>query len=264
MIKAAREYIKRGWAPVPIPDGSKSPILDDWQDLTITLENVSRFFNSGPQNIGVQLGPKSKGLADVDLDCSEAVALAPHFLPETGAIFGRKSKPKSHYLYYTSDPEPKATIKLKCEKQETIIELRLGAGGKGAQTVFPTSRHESGEHVTWIKSGEPSTVSFAALNSAVKKIAVASLLVRHWPGKGGRHDAALRAGGFLARAGWDPDAIEYFVESVAYAADDDEVEDRRKTAADAAAAFGRGEQVFGLPALAVFRGKCSKTDCKNS
>src|SRR5947209_3686304 len=100
MIEVAQEYIKRGWRPIPIPDGSKSPTDDAWQKLEITAETVSKHFHSGPQNVGVQLGPKSNGLTDVDLDCREAVALAPHFLPETGAIFGRKSKPKSHYLYY--------------------------------------------------------------------------------------------------------------------------------------------------------------------
>jgi|SRR5215471_16982880 len=41
----------------------------------------------------------SAGLVDVDLDCEEAIELAPLYLPETGAIFGRKSAPKSHWLY---------------------------------------------------------------------------------------------------------------------------------------------------------------------
>lgn len=45
------------------------------------------------------LGTPSGGLVDVDLDSPEAVCLAPHVLPETGATFGRASKPRSHFLY---------------------------------------------------------------------------------------------------------------------------------------------------------------------
>ncbi len=30
-----------------------------------------------------------------------------------------------------------------------ILELRIGGGGKGAQTVFPGSVHETGELIAW-------------------------------------------------------------------------------------------------------------------
>src|SRR5690606_32784070 len=49
-------------------------------------------------NVGVRLGEPSGWLVDVDLDCAEAIALAPMFLPPT-ATFGRLSKPRSHWLY---------------------------------------------------------------------------------------------------------------------------------------------------------------------
>jgi hypothetical protein len=49
-------------------------------------------------NIGVQLGRASGGLTDVDLDCTEVLALADDFLPFTNAIFGRRSKRRSHRL----------------------------------------------------------------------------------------------------------------------------------------------------------------------
>src|SRR5260370_1189416 len=81
----------------------------------------------------------SSGLTDIDLDCPEAIALAPYILPATDAVFGRQSKPASHFLYTTAlagvvnkaaqrfkDPMPNAMM----------VELRIG-GAKGAQTVFP-------------------------------------------------------------------------------------------------------------------------------
>jgi len=73
----ALEYVRRGWNPVPIPFKSKRPTGDGL-----------RFFNGEPQNVSVLMGQTSGGLADLDLDCPEAIAIAPFVLPRTGAIFG--------------------------------------------------------------------------------------------------------------------------------------------------------------------------------
>jgi hypothetical protein len=42
-----------------------------------------------------------------------------------------------------------ATGKGKDRKEQMILELRIGGGGKGAQTVFPGSVHETGELIAW-------------------------------------------------------------------------------------------------------------------
>jgi len=105
-LEIARNHLARGWQPIPIPYKSKEPKLKSWQKRTITAENVADYFNGGQQNNGVQLGPRSNGLADVDLDCPEAIQLARYFLPPTEAMFGRPSKPNSHSLYYIKDAPP--------------------------------------------------------------------------------------------------------------------------------------------------------------
>ena len=79
----------------------KKPPLSDWQNLRITRETASKYFNGAPQNIGAILGEASGGLTDVDLDCDEAVAVASYFLPRTAAMFGRATRRTSHYLYKT-------------------------------------------------------------------------------------------------------------------------------------------------------------------
>ena len=250
-ISIARNYISRGWNPVPIPHRAKGPRCNGWQRLHVTLDNVEKYFNSGPQNIGVQLGPKSSGLTDIDLDCTEAVALAADFLPPTSAVFGRASKPRSHFLYYIEDAEDRGSFKLSGVDKDAIIELRMGGGNKGAQTVFPGSTHASGEEIQWASEGEPSRSDFANLKTAVTKIAIAVILVRAWPPKG-RHDAALALGGFLARCGWETETIGDFVDSVQRVAgvtDFSHVENGRKAAIDAAEAHARGENVYGLPGL---------------
>ena len=99
----ARSYIRRNWATVPIGLGEKAPRIAGWPKLRITEVQTNSYF-AGPGNVGVILGEASGGLVDVDLDCPEAVALAPSHLPTTDAVFGRESKPRSHWLYRVTGP----------------------------------------------------------------------------------------------------------------------------------------------------------------
>lgn len=249
-LDIARTYIDRGWNPVPVPYRSKRPIGDEWQLRVIDNSNVGQFFNGAPQNIGVLMGHTSGGLTDVDLDCPEALAIASFLLPKTGAIFGRPSARFAHWLYKTNLAEPeakeggddnqvddKAVIKLvdrhrartNKELKSTIVELRIG-GHKGAQTVFPGSTHEGGEAIDWEDAGKPAVVDGTELIKGVKLVAVGALLIRYWPGLGARHDAALAVGGFMARAGFAPNWIRYFVERIAREAGCSDVADKVKAA----------------------------------
>jgi hypothetical protein len=246
-INIARDYLKRGWAPLPIPRGAKAPTLKDWGKLTITTENLSEYFNGGPMNVGVLLGPRSAGLCDVDLDCREAIELASAFLPKTGAVFGRQSKRRSHHLFYVRDAKKASSIRWQDDKDDTILELRLGVSG-AAQTVFPGSQHASGEVIEWAEDGAPAEVGFTELDRAVRKIAVATLLIRHWPSKG-RHEAALRLGGVFARAGWDVAEAAELVEAVAVSAGDEERADRVRAVEDSYESHRTGRNTWGLPAL---------------
>jgi len=254
-LEIARGYLARNWKPLPIPYKKKGPTYDDWQRIPIAAENLSQYFNSGPQNVGVQMGPASNGLTDVDLDCHEAITLAPHWLPPTNAMFGRRSKPKSHWLYTISDaPLDKSSFRLTGSERDCLIELRLG-GGKGAQTVFPGSTHPSEEQIEWASAGAPAQSDLATLHAAVKTIACGVVLWRAWPPQGSRHNAALALGGFLARAGWEVDTIQNFVEIVAHYGGSDAPAARGQDAVDAAGSHARGENVYGLPGLIDFFGE---------
>ncbi len=211
-LEAARWWVSHGFWPVPIPSRSKKPEGDGWPDLRIDETNVRQYFNGRPLNIGVLLGDKYNS-ADVDLDCPEALAVAHAFLPPTGMIFGRKSKPASHWIY-RSDPAVK-TRQFK-DGQQMLVELRgrkKTDGHVGLQTVVPPSLHaETGEVITF-RSGcdrDPANIDAPDLVRAVSKIAAAALLVRYWPKKGSRHDAMLALAGVFARAGWlEKDAVEF-------------------------------------------------------
>lgn len=252
-------YLRRGWQPVPVPDRQKGPTRKDWQNLQITEANIGDVFNRAG-NVGVLLGGTSGGLTDVDLDCPEALALADAFLPQTSAIFGRKSKLRSHWLYVTNlyTSETKAAIRYveppglahDPPKSATLVELRIGGGEKGAQTIFPGSTHPSGERVEWGVEGEPASEDGANLLRTVGALAAAALLVRHYPSPGKRHEAALVLGGLLARV---PDIeageIKRFVTTIARVANDEEATERGDSAAGALAMLARSEPTPGLPRM---------------
>ena len=251
VVDLALDYISRGWSPVPIPLGRKGPNKEDWPNLTITDANVRQHFNGAAMNIGVQMGPKSGDLCDVDLDSPEAIRMAPYFLPATGAVFGRQSKRRSHYLYKAPDAEPVNVVKFLGDKgkKDTIIELRLGRE-KGVQTMFPGSKHpDAFEIVEWDSDGEPAVVKFVNLKDAVRMIALTSVLLRHWPEEGTRHELALTVGGFLVRAGLTDDQIDEVVRAVTTEAGDEEIEDRCRAATASAKAFKSGEKSYGIPKL---------------
>jgi hypothetical protein len=266
LLQIVLDYIERGWNPIPIAYREKGPKDRNWQRRPkLDAAKARQVFNGGLQNVGVQLGPESDWLTDVDLHCPEAVALASYFLPQTKAVFGRRSKRRSHWLYITDlaktidkaalafddptrlNPDEKTKARL--------LELRIGGGGKGAQTVFPGSVHEEGELIEWDDKGDPAKTDGAALKQLVEAIAAGCLLVRYWPGEGLRHKAALVVGGVLARAGRTEGAIAQFVGAVARASGGPEVNDRQTAGKSAVKALAEGTNVYGLPALAELFGE---------
>ena len=253
-LQAAQAYVARGWNPLPLPFKSKIPTDIGWEKRVIHAPDLPNHFNGKPQNVGVVLGPSSKGLTDVDLDCREAIELAPQVLQPTGAIFGRASAPASHWLYRSSLSRlGKAEIQfrdpMRPKDKVMLLEVRIG-GEKGAQTVFPGSVHETDEEIRWDENGDdPAEISDDDLLKRARLLASASLFARYWPGEGARHDAALSLGGFLARAGLKAPQIKFLVEAVAKAAGDPEHKDRKDTAEDAAQAFHAGKPARGYPLL---------------
>src|SRR5262249_27025772 len=94
-------------------------------------------------------------------------------------------------------------------------------------------------------------------NPACVKIAVGKMFVCHWPEKN-RHEAAQHVGGFLARAGWDMEAIGHFivaVQQVAGVTNQDHVENGRKAAVDSANHYLESGEGYGLPTLIEFFGE---------
>jgi hypothetical protein len=196
---AARDYRRRGWRVVPIPAGERGPRRPDWQNLDLELDELPQAF-SADGNIGTILGRRSGHLTDSDLDCREALDLADIYLPPTRAEFGRVSKPRSHRLYVAQGAAYEAFADP--TDGSVLLELRTdGRDGGCHQTVFPPSRHPSGELVEW--HGDviaPLVVKPQVLRTRMTYLAIACLIARHVS-----HHVAERPGPDLPRLLWEWD-----------------------------------------------------------
>jgi hypothetical protein len=130
-----------------------------------------------------------------------------------------------------------------------MLELKIGGGGKGSQSVFPGSTHTSGEAIEWDKDGALITIDDNKLLQQIRRLAVAVMLARHWPKEGARHSAALTVGGFLARAGLKEDETALMLEAIVTAAGDEQGPDRVKAGRDAVRQYGNGGETRGMPML---------------
>jgi hypothetical protein len=244
--------VQRHWRLVPVENGTKRPPDGGWQNLRLEVDDLPRYFSNGA-SIGVLCGEPSGNLVDVDLDCREAVALAPYFLPKTALRHGRPGNPNSH-RWYTCDPLPDTTKFRDPERPKDdgmIVEFR----STGTQTVVPPSMHPDNEAYRWYAEGRPTEVDGRVLLNAVSRLAAAALLARYWPGSGSRQDAALALAGGLLRADWEESAVSHFIQAVASTAGDEEAR-KRATAGWFSAKRLNGERnATGWPTLAQLVGE---------
>ncbi len=258
---AARRFLAAGFAPIPLQPRSKRPTLEGWPEVRVVESDIDKMFPAG-SNVGLLVGEPSGGLLDVDLDSPQAIRAASILLPKTEMISGRNSAPTSHWWYRVDTPPEKASGKFldpseRDERKSLLLELR----STGGQTVVPPSiypadpekDHPHAEPCVWHLHGEPAHVDLNVLRVAVRSLAAASLLGRHWP-RGSRHDASLALAGGLLRAGWAEERVEKFIRGVCNAADDREVSDRIAAVKSSAERIRSGETATGWPAFAKLLG----------
>jgi archaellum biogenesis ATPase FlaH len=256
---AAHYALKCSYSPIPIPRGAKSPVFSEWTQARYDHDDIATLFEDEP-NIGILLGQPSDGLIDVDLDTPEAVELAGRLLPETSMIHGRPSALCSHFWYQVPIGECPATAKyVDPTDRASLVELR----STGSQTIVPPSIHPSGEKLRWLEphrnevwSVPPSIgTSGDELSGCVAALAAATLLTRHWPGEGSRHDAAVALCGGLLRGGWGIRLTKEFVALVAQVSGDEEHQQRKADAETTQRRLAHDGQIQGWPTLSKLLGK---------
>ncbi len=245
-----RFYRANEWKPIPL--NGKVPVTKEWQRLDLPPEQDERHFGNG-QNVGLRLGSPSGGLVDIDIDDEVALRIASYFLPVSSFIFGRVSKPNSHWMYIV-DPVPK-TSRFQCPDGRVLIEVR----STGAQTMAPPSKHPEGELVSFAHSngalpGPPSIVHADTLMLAVGRVAAAALLAKNLSEKGSRQDATLALAGGLLRAGWGEEEVRIFIRAITDGVDDEEASLRQSVVRSTMQKIQAGSDVRGWPSLAELVG----------
>ncbi len=149
MISDVEKYIKRGWVihPLSKPDDDKQspgkrPLLNEWQKLTKTPEDLEKYLKKGC-NIGLVCG-KASGLTIIDFDyeffLSDITANV-----EFKTLGSRRTGGRGH-LYF------KYTDKIPSQKHHLLgIEIL----SDGSNAVLPPSIHHSGEQYKWVNDCEP-------------------------------------------------------------------------------------------------------------
>jgi len=245
---AALRYLRRGWKVVPIPRGSKHPILQGWPNLRLDDAEIGKYFEDEEGNVGLILGEPSGNLVDVDLDAPEALVAAEIFLPKTALVHGRQSKPRSHRWYVTTTPI--RTQQFRDLDGTMLVELR----STGSQTVIPPSMHPSTELIYWDSEGVPLEISATDLEHQVGLLAASSLIARHWPKQGSRQDVALALAGALLREGWSVDQAKMLIGAITTAAGDEEGRKREQAVGDTAEKIAEGQPTTGWTRLSEMVG----------
>ena len=195
----AQSWLERGIQPIPIRANSKRPKGgEDWNKLLVNPTTIAEHFEPG-DNVGALWGEPSGWIVDVDLDCDEAAAAAPSLMPET-FVYGRYSRPGTHYLYRSVGATTRKWIG---PKGVVLLEVR----STGTQSVLPPSMHPERERYEINHEVEIIDVPAAKLRAFLDQLAAVSLLVRFYPESGARHDYIHALTGGLLRDGWSPDDL---------------------------------------------------------
>jgi hypothetical protein len=287
MRAIALDAIRRGYQPIPIREHLKKPLFGGWQHIewepgTTAAQWDERialwgFDADEPYNLGVNLGPISGGLADIDLDDPKAKRFR-DLLPRTTARGGRPGSVDSHYWYMlTGDNIPSTRRYTLADKSTVTIEFRYD---RGVQTVIPPSdwvpkdwdkpEDEGGlgsnrayiETRNWSREpwgGKlgPTKVSGRQLAVQVALIALGCVLIDNWPRAGGRHEAYLALAGCLLKQAdgvvhpfWERNAA-VLIRAIADATRDDDGPDARESESIPSTIKGirDGKPTYGFPQL---------------
>lgn len=188
LFKSAAGYAARGWRSLRIyglradektcachlgascGTPGKHPVDSRWQEAATTDEDtIERWFDGqAGVNIGVALGEES-GIVDIEWDDAAGKATAEKFgltLIDTPTYQSHRSE---HRIFQFDARLPQqAVVKI------GGLEVRIGGGKKGAQSVFPPSLHASGVRYRWKLGFSPEEVDVSPIPDAFLQAILAS------------------------------------------------------------------------------------------
>lgn len=250
-----RKLFDLGVTLIPVEFQGKAPLISRWQNRAANDNDANEFV--GSKNVGMVLGKSSQNIIDIDLDDPIARELAPHFLPETGLVFGRSSSPRSHYLYKI-DGETGRTERFQSKATgRPVLEYRSDK----SQTVVPPSVHKTGEPIEWVRFDEPCIISRSELFSRLKLLVAAAVLAHRYE-KGKRQDIVLAFSGAMLVSGVPASEIALLVEAICDRLGDEEKSQRldavartvdKHTVGEGITQWGKLKELIGGDAVADIR-----------
>lgn len=177
VFKCAADYAARGWRVLPnygLRDDDrcacknpacgtpgKHPVIPAWQKAATTDEDtIAEWFDGTNHNIGVALGEAS-GIVDIEWDDDAG--------KETAVRYGLTSIETPTYTSHRSEHRIfKFDARLPAQAVIKVggLEVRIGGGSRGAQSVFPPSVHASGVRYRWKYGFSPDEVDVAPIPDA--------------------------------------------------------------------------------------------------
>jgi hypothetical protein len=284
IIMWCERYLGLHYRSVPIEFGTKECILPGWPDARIGYGEFEEYFTNGARPKGLALlncvGPDNP--ADLDIDDAKALVIVAKNLipgmPKTPRVFGRTSKPRSHFEYHLTDSfktiqfednidaeERRAQNQGKSESErvkesDMLVEIR----GEASYTVAPPSLHPSGERVEWEREPEARdecSTNLAALEGWTRRVAVATLIARRYPPMSHGHEFAMAFSGWLGVLGWSEEAVTEIVVAAGTAAEDPDVRERRRNVKSTFKQIKNGEPVTQLAKLEEVFGPKGRKIC---
>jgi len=177
VFKAAADYASRGWRVAAIyglrdddrcacknpscGTPGKHPVHGGWQKTATTDEDIiADWFDGKNHNVGVVLGEAS-GIIDIEWDDEAGKETAERY-GLTSAETPTYTSHRSEHRIFKFDPRLPAQAVIKVGG----LEVRIGGGSKGAQSVFPPSAHASGVRYRWKYGFSPDEVDVAPIPDA--------------------------------------------------------------------------------------------------
>lgn len=241
--EVAKEWLRMGVQPVPLKPKSKAPKSGKgWNTLRVTEDTVTQFFKPG-DNIGGLWGEPSGWVIDVDLDWDEASEVAVHLLPET-FIYGRVSRPGSHFLYRCRGI---SGSKRALRSGEVVAEIR----STGSQSVLPPSMHPDNERYEINHDVDFTEISRIELEQKINEVAAAAVFINQFPEGGSRHDYVHSITGALMWSGWTEKRVRKFMKAIVEVTSeyDDDSSQRWRTVNNTIDHFKDGDRIAGWKTL---------------
>ncbi len=255
-----KRLILAGVSVIPLMAMDKKPYKGyGWKDNQLTVDDLENI--PSICNLGVILGDRSGGIMDLDFDITEAGIMGNLIFPNL-PTFGRKSSPYAHKIVRCPKAGKTQQFKLTAEQgnligitdEEKLVVMELR--GNGGYTMFPPSKHPSGEAVAW-QNGIPEEIpemDFTDLYRRCGICAFLAVILRMYPTvSGARDEICLALAGALLWAEIPPDMVDEIIVYIAEQKGDEQSQSRRK--ADATKQkMDANEKVTGLPKLCELLG----------